>query len=156
TAAGVQFTNQLATLKDDNPLASTADFTVSIQWGDGTTSAGAVQATATPGQFRVFGTHNYACAGTYTVQPSIADDGGSTATAQSKITVTGPLVEPGQPLDPGGNGQLTGNLVTSVQFTEGLRGGGVLATFSDSDGDTTPTDFSATAQLTGGPSLSTQ
>jgi hypothetical protein len=81
----------LATFTDANPLATTADFTsgggsVTIDWGDGTTSAGTVTQTGT-GQFSVSGSHSYAALGPYTITVSIVDDGGSTASATTSVIV---------------------------------------------------------------------
>jgi hypothetical protein len=78
------FTETVATFTDANPGAPVSDFTATIDWGDGTTSAGTI--TALPGGgFAVSGDHEYKRKGTYSVTVDIADDGGSTATAVSTI-----------------------------------------------------------------------
>lgn len=81
----------VATFTDANPGATTADFTAgggstTIDWGDGSTSPGTVTMTGS-GQFAVTGTHTYSALGPYTITTSIKDDGGSTATAQTHVTV---------------------------------------------------------------------
>lgn len=81
----------LATFTDANPLATTADFTsgggsVTVDWGDGTTSPGTVTQTGT-GTFSVSGSHNYAALGPYTITVTIVDDGGSTASATTNVIV---------------------------------------------------------------------
>lgn len=81
----------LATFTDANPLATTADFTsgggsVTINWGDSTTSAGTLTQTG-PGAFSVSGSHTYAALGPYTITINIVDDGGSTATATTHVIV---------------------------------------------------------------------
>jgi hypothetical protein len=81
----------LATFTDANPGAATADFTsgggsTTVDWGDGSTSPGTVTKTGS-GQFAVTGTHTYAALGPHTITISIRDDGGSTATATTHVTV---------------------------------------------------------------------
>jgi hypothetical protein len=79
----------VATFTDANPTAATADFTASINWGDGSTSAGAVSGPA-GGPFSVAGSHSYAEDGTYTIRVTITDDGGSQATATSTASIADP------------------------------------------------------------------
>lgn len=81
----------LATFTDANAGASVGDFTsgggsITIDWGDGSSSAGTVSKTGS-GQFAVAGTHTYSALGPYTITIGIKDDGGSTATAQARVTV---------------------------------------------------------------------
>jgi uncharacterized protein (TIGR03118 family) len=66
--------------------ASPADFTATIAWGDGTSSAGSVTA-APGGGFLVVGSHVYAEEGNDTVTVVISDNSGNTATASEKATV---------------------------------------------------------------------
>jgi hypothetical protein len=86
--AGVQFSNTVATFTDADTNAAATDFKASIDWGDGTTTAGAVT-TAASGGFTVSGSHAYAGGGTQSVKITIADVGGSTATAISAAAVVG-------------------------------------------------------------------
>jgi hypothetical protein len=63
--AGQEFTNTaVATLTDSNPNARPTDFSATIDWGDGTISAGTVT-DAGQGTFNVLGSHTYARAGRY-------------------------------------------------------------------------------------------
>ena len=67
---GKAFTGDVATLLDSNALATAGNFTVSIDWGDGTAAApdittGTVRQN-TSGTFTVSGSHTYAEEGTYT------------------------------------------------------------------------------------------
>lgn len=94
TATGVtvvspqSFSGTVATFTDANPLATTADFTATITWGDGSVpSAGTVSSAA--GNFAVTGAHTYSSTGFFTVTVKIVDDGGSTATATSTILIFG-------------------------------------------------------------------
>ncbi|HEV2413810.1 MAG TPA: hypothetical protein VGX27_03315 [Candidatus Dormibacteraeota bacterium] len=59
-------------------LGTAANFTASVDWGDGNTSAGTVSASGA-GSYSVAGTHNYASLGQFTIKTTIADDGGSVA-----------------------------------------------------------------------------
>jgi hypothetical protein len=84
----------VATFTDANPGATTADFTsgggsTTIDWGDGTTSAGTVTRTG-PGQFTVSGSHTYAHGGNFTIGVTIVDDGGSRATAADSAHIVIP------------------------------------------------------------------
>ncbi|HEY5988727.1 MAG TPA: hypothetical protein VIV12_20450 [Streptosporangiaceae bacterium] len=81
----------LATFTDANPGATTSDFTsgggsTTIDWGDGHASSGTVTQTGS-GQFAVSGTHTYAALGPDTITITITDDGGSTASAKTHVTV---------------------------------------------------------------------
>ena len=75
-------TGTVATFTDANPNATASDFTATINWGDGTTTTGTVVA-QNGGGFAVDGTHTYADEGKYTVDVTINDVGGSTASATS-------------------------------------------------------------------------
>lgn len=79
------FSNAVASLKDMDPTSTAAEFTVTINWGDGTSSAGTVRGTRSP--FSVSGSHTYGAAGKYTVTISVRDAGGATAAATSTLTI---------------------------------------------------------------------
>jgi hypothetical protein len=65
---------------DANPGATVADFTATIDWGDGSSSAGVV--TAGGGGFVVTGSHVYADGGSgHAITVSVKDKGGSTVNA---------------------------------------------------------------------------
>jgi hypothetical protein len=71
----------LLAFTDDNAFARYADYTVRINWGDGTTSAGMVVADPfRAGVFDVLGSHSYATGKvkSYTATISVSDDGGLT------------------------------------------------------------------------------
>ncbi|SIO56059.1 protein of unknown function [Singulisphaera sp. GP187] len=77
--AGTEFTNQIvAQFKDFILGAKAADYQVTIQWGDGTSSPGlVVQDTTDPTHFSVYGSHRYSASGRFTVTSTIVDTGGS-------------------------------------------------------------------------------
>jgi hypothetical protein len=62
------------------------DFAATIDWGDGTATAGSVSGSA--GSFTVSGSHTYAAPGTDTVTVTLADDAPGTATATATSTAT--------------------------------------------------------------------
>lgn len=72
-AVGREFTGVVATFQDRNPLGSLADYTASIDWGDGETSAAEIQ--QANGTYAVSGTHTYRAPGVYSVQVRINDHG---------------------------------------------------------------------------------
>jgi hypothetical protein len=87
--AGVQFNATVATFSDADPGGVALDYTATISWGDGTTSAGSVGPVA-GGGFAVTGSHTYAAGGVYQVNVTISDVGGATATATSSANVAPP------------------------------------------------------------------
>src|SRR5262249_52560152 len=112
-------------------LDSAATYTASINWGDGTTSAGAIGTITGPGgsvQTQVSGTHTYAEENVYQITTTVTESGGQSATTKSTATVRdAPLT-------------LTG---TAFQPTEGVNYTGQVATLTDS-----VTDAGATYQAT--------
>jgi hypothetical protein len=87
--SGQAFNGPVATFTDANATtSSTADFTATIDWGDGTAaSPGAV--TGSGGSYAVTGSHTYTGTGYYTIKVHIVDDGGSTADAQTRVLIYG-------------------------------------------------------------------
>src|SRR5262249_41786252 len=76
-----------ATFHDANtPTSSLADFTATIDWGDGT-AATSGSVTAGGGSYTVDGGHTYRHLGSFTIQVHIDDDGGSTADATTTMLV---------------------------------------------------------------------
>jgi hypothetical protein len=80
---GQSFSGTVATFTDANAGAPASDFTASIAWGDGSTSAGTV--TGTGGSYPVSGSHAYADTGSFSVQVTISDDGGAGATTTTTL-----------------------------------------------------------------------
>ena len=69
------YSGNVALLNDGNPLATAADYTVSINWGDGSVaSVGTVTATSVAGSFTIASSHAYATNGTYHVTTSVVDN----------------------------------------------------------------------------------
>jgi len=105
---GTSFTTTVATVGAADSLSGPGDFSATISWGDGTSSAGPV--TAIPGGFAVAGTHTYAATGAFKFTVAIHDVGGNqisasgTANVLTTPTVTPPPVTTGPPTTtpPGG------------------------------------------------------
>ena len=82
--SGASANGVVANFTDANPLATMSDFSATIDWGDGSTSAGTI-GTGSGNSFTVSGSHTYAQAGSYTATVTIQDQGGSTATATTTV-----------------------------------------------------------------------
>jgi uncharacterized protein (TIGR03118 family) len=83
---GTQFTGMVADVVDSNLATTAGALVASIDWGDGTTTAGTVAGGA--GAFTVLGHHTYVGEGFYTLGLVVAHVGGTaTATAEETITV---------------------------------------------------------------------
>ena len=132
TVSTQSFSGPVATLTDGNPGAPASDFTATIDWGDASTSAGTVTG-PNGGPFTVSGTHTYATTGVYTVNASIVDDGGSTASTSGCSLIVYAFA-------PGGGGFVIGDgnsaIGTSVDFwgaqwskDNSLSGGSAPASF---------------------------
>ncbi len=123
----------VATMTDSDINANPAQFSATINWGDGTTSPGTVSASSTPGSFLVAGSHTYATAGSYTVSVQATDPHGTKATGSNTATVTAPNIGP-QNL-----------VVQAITATAGQAfSNQSVGTFTDSDPNAKPSDFAAT------------
>jgi len=83
--SSTSFSGNVANLTDANSQATKADFTATISWGDGSSSAGTVSG-PTGGPFMVSGGHTYSSTGPDSISVAVSDDGGST-TSVSGCTV---------------------------------------------------------------------
>ena len=120
---------------DGNPVATTADFTGTIDWGDGSPNSVAFFTNTGPGAFDVSGDHTYAKPGIYTVTTNVFDDDGATTTLTSSFTITDLPV--------------TG-ATRSFTAVEGQNTGPfILATFEDPNTMATVADVSATLGIGG-------
>jgi hypothetical protein len=132
--AGQAFTNAVvATVTDSDTNASPAGFSATIDWGDGTTSNGTVASTGT-GSFFILAGHTYATAGSFTIGLAVTGPGNTKATATTTATVTSTS-------NNGGPTNLVANPVKAVAnqaFTNVI-----LGTFTDSDPNANPADFTA-------------
>ena len=130
----------VASFVDGNPLAPLANFSASIAWGDGNTSAGTIQPQG-GGNFTVSGTNTYANPGNYPITVSISDMGGATAIAISKAVVAGAALTPATSNT--GFSAFQGTTFTGgvVEFTDAnpnAPAGGFTATINWGNGNITP------------------
>jgi PKD repeat protein len=100
--AGTAFTGAVATFTDAAPLEADASYSATIDWGDGTSSAGSIAAGV------VSGNHTYASAGSPTLTVTVHDEGGASATGTATATIAAPRAcaplsaAPGAPATPAG------------------------------------------------------
>jgi CSLREA domain-containing protein len=85
---GTAFSGVVATFTDPGPIDTAIDYTGTITWGDGHTSAGTVAANS-QGGFSVVGANTYAADGTYPIAVTINDAGGSSASVSATAYVGG-------------------------------------------------------------------
>jgi hypothetical protein len=108
-AQGLTLNTQVASFTDANPLAPLTDFTtapggVTIAWGDGSTSPGAItQPNGAGTAFAVTGSHAYGVAGSETVTVTITDLGSAKASTSFTVTVQPSIIV----LNPNVSGALT-------------------------------------------------
>ncbi len=88
---GVAMMASVAFFTDPNTTSAAGDFTASINWGNGTSSPGAISSRS-KGGFRVTGTHTYASAGIYSAKTIVTDVDGATSNASASIRVFKPAV----------------------------------------------------------------
>jgi len=146
---GAGFTGTVGTFTDANPGGTTADFTATVNWGDGTSSPGTVSGPA-GGPFTVTGTHTYADEGSHPLTVSVTDHGGAATTLTGTATVgDAALTAAGNP------NLLSTNPVTNLPiatFTDANPGGTVAGFTATIDwGDGTPTTVGTVSGPTGGP-----
>ena len=121
-----------ATFTDANPGDHSADFSGTINWGDGTTSTFDSSAVSynSNGTYTVAGSHTYAEEGTDNVTVTVNDDGLKTTTITGTATVA--------------DAALTGSAAASVTATEGATATLTNATFTDANPGDHSADFSGT------------
>ena len=125
---GSSFSGKVAHFTDANTAASAGDFTASIVWGDGHTTAGTVVA-ANGGGFDVNGVHTYDEEGAPTITTTITGLGGGTASDHATATVADAALHS------------TGADITGVEAT--ALAGVTVASFTDDDPAGTSTDYTA-------------
>ena len=100
SVAGGQFSGNVAEINDDNRESTAGDFSVTIDWGDGTApTPGTV--TGTGGRLDVSGTHTYAAAGVYRVLVTVTNGGRAVTLDPGTVTVAANAVGAPTP-NPGG------------------------------------------------------
>lgn len=122
---GLQFSGAVTTFTDQDNNGSPSFYQATIDWGDGTVTAGTVSVN---GSFTVSGTHTYASQGSEPITITVTDVDGSTGTAH----VTASVVS-----------SMTGSPVP-IQTSEATDFSGTVATFTDANTNRLLTDYSAT------------
>jgi hypothetical protein len=130
TPEGTPFNGTVATFSDADTTKTPASFTATINWGDGTTTAGTV--TGGSGSFTVSGQHTYGDEGSFTFTVTVTETGagGLTASAMGTATVSETDVLSGSPV--------------SFAAQAGVSFTGVVAVFTDANTANVPSDFTAT------------
>ena len=158
--AGVPFTGSVATLRDLPSGDQAGDFDVTIDWGDGTSSAGTLETTPA-GTFDVRGSHTWATNGNKSVDITVTERGsasgqGHTIAITANKNFSGTVAQlqlpiPGSApgdyaatIDWGDNTQSTGTLTLQSDGTVILAGTHTYATGNQS--------FVTHFTVTGGPS----
>ena len=153
--AATPLNTTVATISDPNTSAIASAYSATINWGDGSTSAGTVA--GGNGTFTVSGSHPYAVPGTYPVGVtinSLADNlGSSTVTDSATITATPASVLTGAPsvgqTAVGFSGSANPNgLPTTAVFQYGLDpkytpGGGPLVYTNSTSAQNVGSDFAS-------------
>jgi PKD repeat protein len=123
---GAAATGAVATFTDPDTAAPPSEYSASINWGDGTTSAGTVSGSG--GNFSVAGTHTYAEEGSHTISVTITD----TDNTPNAATVSTPVKVNDAALHAKGV-----NASSKSPFN------GKIATFTDDDPAGTVSDYTA-------------
>ena len=132
------FSGVVANLTDTDTSMGASDYTATIDWGDGNTSAGTV--TGSNGSFKVSGSHNYSSTGSFSIKVTVKASDGRTISVTCKTVVSAPKL----------------NLTcSSTCGSTGKYFNGVVANLSDEDKTTTTSSFTATIDWGDGTSAST-
>jgi hypothetical protein len=83
----------VATFTDGTGSTPASDFSASIDWGDGSTSAGTV--TLAGGVYNIAGSHTYSAKGTFAVVITLSDLNGVSTTIATTATIQGELLPDG-------------------------------------------------------------
>jgi len=126
TVEGANFNGQVATFTDPDPNQTAANFTATIDWGDGTTSTGSVTSNGAGG-FNVSGNHTYAEEGSYALIVTVAVTGGlNSSSTGSAFATDAPLTATGFDL-----------------ICKGTNFSNTVAAFTDADLLGTTSDYAA-------------
>ena len=139
TPEGAAFNGTVATFSDADTSQTAAAFAVTVDWGDGTSSAGTV--TGGSGSFTVDGQHTYADEGSFTFTVTVTETrpGGATASSSATATVTEADGLAGSPvtINPVAGSPFTGTVATFTDTYTGNVAGDFVATIDWGDGVTT-------------------
>jgi hypothetical protein len=108
------FSGPTARFTDADPGGMSSDYTASVDWGDGSSSAGSVSAGTGSGPYTVSGSHTYATTGPKTITTTIKDAGGSQTSATCNTLVFA--------FAPGGGAFVIGNENSAIGSTVSFWG----------------------------------
>jgi hypothetical protein len=138
---GTTFSGDVASFTDGNPGASISDFTVTINWGDGSAPDTTGTVVQLGGGFVVRGSHTYAAANpNVPITVTINDTGGATTTAKSTATVSDVAI------------QLTG---VPIEATEGTAATVIVGHLTDADSLATTSQYTVTIDWNDGSAIDT-
>jgi hypothetical protein len=165
----------LASLSDANPLATASEYTVTVDWGDGSSDtvrgSGGAALSIVPssgGAFQISGSHTYAIGpASYTITVTIQDDGGARATTTLSAVpaqATGYLVLAPSAVAPGAafsfsvsaldaTGHINTNYTGTAHFTTSDSSGLVPPDYTFVAADHGTHTFTATLNTLGGQSI---
>jgi hypothetical protein len=136
TGVGLVYTAMLGSFTDPNYDAAAGDYTVSVNWGDNSSTTGAIVGVGSEGldgangsTFAVTGSHTFQQAGSYNILATATDPEGNVWTMPSTVTV-----------DPAG---LAVNFAP-LSATAGAAYSGAVLSFTDPKGSYPSSEYSAT------------
>jgi PKD domain-containing protein len=129
---GAPFSGTVATVTDPDTNATAAEYTATIDWGDGSATSAGVLSGPAGGPFPVSGSHTYAEEGTYTVTVTVTDtdtpSNSATATTTAKVA----------------DASLTAGALTLSAGVEGVTPVNATFAFTDANTGAPTSDFSVT------------
>jgi hypothetical protein len=126
---GTAFSGEVAWFTDADTNATAGDYTATITWGDGQTSAGAISPNGSDG-FRVTGSNTYAEDGSYPLGVTITNVTAGLSTTVSETTVVDDAALTPQ--------------ATTLSVSEGASYSGTVGSFQDANSSALLGDFTAT------------
>ena len=136
-SAGSTFFGLIATFTTSATNLTAASFTAEITWGDGSTSAGTIQADPAGG-FEVIGANTYADTGFYPVGVTITSKSGAQTTTTSDANVSAAPITAGALPIAGAERSTVGGMVAEFSTTDPTLGASnFVATIDWGDGETT-------------------
>jgi hypothetical protein len=141
---GQAFAGLIGVIRDANPGAVAADFSanggsVTIDWGDGTSSPALAVTVLGGGTFSVSGTHTYAEEGSYKVTMTAHDAGGATGSVAYSLAVADATISAqGGAFSAVEGATYTGNVATFVDANPGAPASDFAATIDWGDGSQGP------------------
>jgi hypothetical protein len=134
---GQNFNRNVASFKDPGGFEGLSHYSATVDWGDGTTSAGTIIRDGS--NLRVAGAHSYSHHGHYSIDVSISDDGGPAVTATSTVLVHDAGIYAGRTFVRGSAGRALSDVVATFRD---MNPGGDISDFGASInwGDGTTSD----------------